>query len=321
MRLSRSASPISKSFRGCREVRGVDTKAVKRPVGWRLWLLAARPATLLAAFVPVLVGTALAAADQAARYDVALAALLGAVAIQIGTNFFNDYADFKSGADTAARLGPTRVTQRGWVTPKQVVGASIGAFAAATACGVYLLWAAGWPVVAIGLLSIAAGVAYTGGPYPLGYRGLGDVFVFVFFGLVAVCATYYLQALRLSSACVGAAAAIGALSTAIIVVNNLRDRHTDAPAGKRTLAVRFGAAFARSEYAALLALAYVLPCAIWWLGWGGAGWLLPLASLPLAWRATRAIRRLDGAALNPWLGRTARLEAVFGVLLAIGVLL
>lgn len=287
----------------------------------RLWLAAARPATLLASVVPVAVGTALCAADGLQRWGVALAALLGAMAIQIGTNLFNDYADFQSGADTVARLGPARVTQRGWVAPRQVLAASGVAFAVASLAGGYLLWAAGWPVVLMGLSSIAAGVAYTGGPYPLGYRGLGDAFTFVFFGLVAVCGTYYVQARALSVGCVAAAAAIGALATAILVVNNLRDRHTDAPAGKRTLAVRYGAGFVRSEYVALLALAYALPVTLWAVGQVGAGWLLPLLSLPMALGAAQAVRRLDGADLNFLLGRTARLEALFGALLVVGVLL
>ena len=296
--------------------------AAQQPPGaWRLWWAAARPATLLASVVPVAVGTALCAAQDLQRWGVALAALLGATAIQIGTNLFNDFADFRSGADTADRLGPARMTQRGWIAPRQVLRASVLAFAAATGAGFYLLWAAGWPVVLIGLSSIAAGVAYTGGPYPLGYRGLGDIFTFVFFGLVAVCGTYYVQARSLSVGCVAAAAAVGSLATAILVVNNLRDRHTDAPAGKRTLAVRFGAGFVRAEYVALLALAYALPVALWLAGRVGAGWLLPLLSLPLALGTARAVQRLDGAALNPLLGRTARLEALFGALLVVGVLL
>ncbi len=285
------------------------------------WIALLRPATLLAAFVPVSVGTALALADGGCRLWVALAALGGAMWIQVGTNLYNDYADFVRGADHAGRVGPPRALAQGWATPTQVWLAAWLAFALATLCGVALLWAAGWPVVVMGLCSIAAGVAYTGGPYPLGYHGLGDVFVFVFFGCVAVCGTYYVQALTLSPACLAASASIGAWATAILVVNNLRDRHSDAPVGKRTLAVRWGAGFARAEYGVLLLVAYALPALVVAMGWGGLGWLLPWVTLPLAYRAWRAVGRLDGAALNPLLGRTARLEAIFGLLLVVGVLL
>ena len=291
-----------------------------RPHGVRVWWLAARPATLLLSVIPVMVGTALAVAVKAAQLRLALAALLGAMAIQVGTNLVNDYADFQRGADNRGRLGPLRATQQGWATPRQVVTAAAVAFALATLFGGYIVWHGGWPLLLIGLLSIASGVAYTCGPWPLAYYGLGDIFVFIFFGLVAVCGTFYLQAKTLTSGSVIAAAAIGLLATAVIVVNNLRDRHTDAPAGKRTLAVRFGARFARAEYAALVALAYVLVTAVWLRG-GGWGWLLPLATLPWGFEAAQSIRRLEGAALNPWLGRTARLTAAFGTLLTVGVML
>jgi 1,4-dihydroxy-2-naphthoate polyprenyltransferase len=285
----------------------------------RAWVLAARPGTLAAAVSPILVGSACAAAAGAFRPGPALAALFGAVLIQIGTNLANDLYDFKKGADTAERLGPPRVTQTGLLTPEKVRAGAIVAFALAALAGLYLLSVAGWPVVVIGLLSIVSGVAYTAGPRPLGYVGLGDLFVFVFFGLVAVCGTAFVQALRVPSLAWIAAVPVGALATAILVVNNLRDRVEDARAGKRTLAVRLGARGARLEYAVLLGLAYAATLAVAAIersAWG----LLPLATAPAAGLLLRAVQSLDGAALNPYLGRTALLGLAHGALLAAGIL-
>lgn len=282
---------------------------------------AIRPATLWAAIVPVALGTALAYSQGARVPEAAMAALLGAIFIQIGTNLVNDYADFKRGADTATRLGPARVTQKGWVSPEQVKRGAVIAFVAAVVCGLFLVGIAGWPVVIIGVLSILCGVGYTSGPWPFAYVGVGDFFVFLFFGVVAVCGTFFVQTHTLTWSCLLASMALGCWSTAILVVNNLRDRFTDAPAGKKTLAVRFGARFVRMEYAILVLGAYGLLLAAWAFGLGNVGWLLPLLSLPLAIRAVRAIHNMDGAALNPWLGNTARLELFFGGLLAVGVLL
>jgi 1,4-dihydroxy-2-naphthoate octaprenyltransferase len=286
----------------------------------RIWLLAVRPKTLSASIVPVLVGTAFAYANKEARVMPALAALLGAVLIQVGTNFINDYYDFKKGADTKERLGPTRVTQSGLLSPGAVLLGGLLCFAAAFVIGVYLVAVGGWPIALIGLLSLLCGYAYTGGPVPLGYVGLGDLLVFVFFGLVAVGGTYFVQAHRLPESLWLAAAAVGSLATAILVVNNLRDIVTDAKADKRTLAVRFGSRAARREYAALLAIAYFAPVGLW--ASGLSGWLfLPWLSLPLAIRCLRLVLTQSGAALNPVLGQTARLEVVFGILLSIGLCL
>jgi 1,4-dihydroxy-2-naphthoate octaprenyltransferase len=300
--------------------------AMARPPLWRVWLQAARPATLLAAVVPVAVASSLARQGGALQWGVVWAALGGAMALQIGTNLFNDYADARRGADTAARLGPARVTQMGWLRPATVLWATAAAFAAATACGFFLLAFGGWTVVAVGLCSIAAGLAYTGGPYPLGYHGLGDVFVFIFFGLVAVCTTYLLQVGSISPPCWLAASAVGTWAAAILVVNNLRDRHTDLPAGKRTLAVRFGAGFARRQYAGLVAWPCVVCVALaaWQVqaGLGGAHrWapLLPCLCAPLAFANVQAVYRRDGRALNALLGRTALAEALWGLLFVIGV--
>ncbi|HZJ55591.1 MAG TPA: 1,4-dihydroxy-2-naphthoate polyprenyltransferase [Myxococcaceae bacterium] len=284
----------------------------------RTWLLAARPKTLTAAVVPVVVGTGLALGLGLAAVWPALAALAGAVLIQIGTNLTNDYYDFRKGADTHERLGPTRVTQSGLIAPQTVLAAGAACFALAVVVGIFLVARGGWPFVVIGLASVLAGWAYTGGPYPLGYHGLGDLFVMVFFGLVAVPGTFYAQALRLVPAVWPAAVAIGATGTMILVVNNLRDLDTDARAGKRTLVVRFGRGFGRAEYVTLLLLALAMPVVIVAMSWSRWPVLLALCALPLAWSPLSRVLRTTGAALNPALGTTARFQAAFGFLLAIG---
>ncbi len=297
----------------------MQTAVAPHPV--KVWLLASRLRTLPAAVAPVIVGTALAIAHGVFAWGPALAALLGACLIQVGTNFANDYFDFKSGADTAERLGPLRVTQSGLVTASQIKTATAIAFALATLCGLYLTWVGGWPIVAIGLLSILSGLAYTGGPFPLGYNGLGDLFVFVFFGLVALTGTYYVQALSLSPIAVAVAVPVGLLSTAIIVVNNLRDIATDVVAGKRTLAVMFGRGFARNEYLVLVVLAYLAPLAL--IGAGSLSWgaALPLLTLPMAVPLVRKVFTVQGPALNAVLAGTGQLLLAFSVLLAVGLLL
>jgi len=284
----------------------------------RTWLLAARPKTLTAAVVPVVVGTGLALGQGMAVLWPALAALVGAMLIQIGTNLTNDYYDFRKGADTHERVGPTRVTQSGLIAPQTVLAAGAGCFALAVLVGVSLVARGGWPFVAIGLASVLAGWAYTGGPYPLGYHGLGDLFVMVFFGLVAVPGTFYAQALLLVPAVWPAAVAVGATGTMILVVNNLRDMDTDARAGKRTLAVRFGRGFGRAEYVALLILALAMPVLMLAAGWARWPVLLALLAAPLAWPPLSRVLGTTGAALNPALGTTARFQAAFGLLLAAG---
>ena len=291
------------------------------PSPFRIWWTAIRPATLTAAFGPVVVGSALADAHARFRLGPALAALLGAIFIQIGTNLFNDYADFIKGADTDERLGPDRATQKGWLTPRQVAAGSAWAFGAATLFGIYLVSIAGWPIVAIGLLSIAAGVLYTGGPWPLAYIGMGDLFVLIFFGVVAVCGTYYVQALHMTPDVLLASVAVGLFATAILVVNNLRDRHTDVLAGKKTLVVRWGATFARWEFTLLIGGGYLLIIMVFLFTRASLGWLLPLLSLPLAWHEVRSVWNKDGAELNKHLGGTARLGLVFSALLGLGVIL
>ncbi|MDC0706992.1 1,4-dihydroxy-2-naphthoate polyprenyltransferase [Stigmatella sp. ncwal1] len=285
------------------------------------WLLAIRPKTLTAAFVPVGVGTGLAFGMGVGRWLPALAALGGALLIQIGTNLTNDYYDFKKGADTAERLGPVRVTQSGLLAPGQVLAGALACFALAILSGIYLVWVGGWPIVAIGLSSVLFGYAYTGGPFPLAYHGLGDVFVFLFFGLVAVAGTYYVQALTVSPAAWWAAIPVGSLGTALLVVNNLRDVHTDQKAGKRTLVVRLGTKAGKAEYVLMLVAAYATPFLLFGLGLASAWVFLALLSAPLAVGPTRLVFGAQGSALNSALGATARLQLVFGLLFAVGLYL
>jgi 1,4-dihydroxy-2-naphthoate polyprenyltransferase len=285
------------------------------------WWLAIRPATLPASAAPVLVGTGVALADGTFAAGPALAALLGASLLQVGANFANDVFDFERGADTADRLGPERATQQGWISGAQMKRAMWLAFAAAAVVGLYLAYVAGWPVIALGLLSIAAAYLYTGGPKPYGYLGLGDLSVFLFFGLGAVAGTYFVQAQSVSPLALLASIPIGALATAILVVNNLRDIETDARAGKRTVAVRLGDGRTRAYYQLLLGVAYLVPLLAWWSRLSHAWVLLSWLSLPLALRVAARMRHEHGLALNGCLVRTARLEVVFGLLFALGLAL
>ena len=290
---------------------------------FRIWAMAARPRTLSAAIAPVLVGTAAAqlVADDV-RWGPFLAALAGSILIQIGTNLANDYSDAKRGADTADRLGPVRVSSSGLMAPRRVLYATWIAFAAALAVGIYLATVTGPEILAVGAVSIAAGVLYTGGPRPYGYAGLGELFVFLFFGLVAVNGSYYVQLEELDLLPFLLSIPVGFLSTAILVVNNVRDLDTDARAGKRTLAVRLGRAHTRALSVALVAASFALLPLGLWLGDGPAEGLIALAAAPLAVTPARAVRtRTDGPALNGALAGTGMLLAAFSVLLAAGLLL
>jgi 1,4-dihydroxy-2-naphthoate polyprenyltransferase len=271
------------------------------------WVLAARPKTLSAASVPVLVGSACAFALGGFRFGPALAALLGALLLQVGANFANDVYDYEKGADTAERLGPTRAVQAGLISPSAMKRGMYLVFALSLLIGAYLTWVAGPVILAIGVVSIASAIAYTGGPYPLGYNGLGDVFVFLFFGLVAVCGTVFVP--------------VGALATAILVVNNLRDAEQDAKVGKRTLAVRWGARAVLLEYGLLLAVSYAVPLFLATSTAGGRFVLLPLLTLPLARRLMRAVASEKGRELNARLAGTAKLLLLFGLLFALGIVL
>jgi 1,4-dihydroxy-2-naphthoate octaprenyltransferase len=285
------------------------------------WLLAARPATLTAAFAPVAVGTACAWSVDRFRWDAALAALLGAFLIQIATNFANDMFDFQKGADDEDRLGPTRTAQAGLLTPGQLKQGIVACFALALGAGVYLTWLAGPLVIVIGLSSMVAGLAYTGGPFPLAYNGLGDVFVMAFFGFVAVAGTAFVQASFVPWVAWLASLPIGALATAILVVNNVRDFEGDARAGKATLVVRFGRSRGVLEYGFLLLISYATPIALLGLGWTSAWVLLPLLTIPIAARLHHSVVADRGVALNRTLSGTAKLLSMFGVLFAIGIAL
>lgn len=288
---------------------------------FQIWLLAARPKTLPAAAAPVIVGTAVAISEGVFRFGPALAALLGALLIQIGTNLANDVFDFKKGADTTDRLGPLRVTQAGLLSPNQVMLGMGLTFGLAAVIGLYLIMVGGWPILVIGLLSIAAGVAYTGGPFPLGYHGLGDLFVFIFFGLVAVCGTYYVQSGTVSPAAYWAAVPVGLVATAILVVNNLRDIETDQRAGKKTLAVRFGRKGAQAEYLLLLGLAYLTPLLMGLAAVASLWVLLTWLSIPLIGPLARLVIQEMGRPLNQALAGTARLELIYSILLSLGLVI
>ncbi len=286
---------------------------------WKVWVLAARPRTLPAALVPVVVGTAIAFHEGHLAWIPALLALWGATWLQIGTNFANDYFDARKGADTPDRLGPTRVTQAGLASPRSVLVATALAFGLAALGGLGLVWFAGWPVVVVGILSILSGIAYTGGPFPLGYNGLGDLFVFLFFGLVAVTGTVFVQAHAISPLAWALAVPVGLLATAIIVVNNLRDAPTDVRVGKRTLAVRYGERFARIEYTVLMAGALLVPPVLALLGRAPWAIALTLIATPLALREIRSVWTDSGRALNRTLGATGQVLLAHGILMALGL--
>jgi 1,4-dihydroxy-2-naphthoate polyprenyltransferase len=287
----------------------------------RIWVMAARLRTLPAAIAPVLVGTSLARTEGTFRAGAFIAALLGAIFIQVGTNLSNDYSDARRGADTEDRLGPVRVTAGGLVPPRRVLHATYVSFGLALLCGVYLIAVAGWVVLAIGAASILAGVLYTGGPRPYGYEGLGEVFVFLFFGLVAVAGSYYVQVERLEWEAFALAVPVGLLAAAILVVNNVRDAPTDARVGKRTLAVRLGRRRARDLLAGCVYLAFPIPTIVWLAGAFEAWLLLPWLALPLAVPLVRTVRgHDDGPTLNAALARTGMLQLVFCLLLSAGLL-
>ncbi|MCD2204475.1 1,4-dihydroxy-2-naphthoate polyprenyltransferase [Halobacterium sp. KA-6] len=309
-----------------------DTADVSRR---EAWLIAARPHTLPVAAAPILVAAGLAVRDGVFAPLPAFAAFVGAALIQIGTNFANDYYDAVQGADTEEREGFTRVTAGGLIEPGEVKRAMYLTFAAAILVGTYLVWVGGIPILVVGLVSVASGIAYTGGPYPLGYHGLGDLFVFVFFGVVAVTGAYYVQAAAtlaagvpvgipegsVTLASVVASLPIAAIATNVLVVNNVRDREEDKKTGKRTLAVRFGYTFSRVQFAAMLVLAYAVP--VWFFArTGELAVFLPYLSLPLAARVMKTVfTRTDGEALNPALTRTGQLLALYALLFGVGLAL
>jgi 1,4-dihydroxy-2-naphthoate octaprenyltransferase len=292
------------------------------PSGARIWLMAARPRTLPAAVAPVLVGTALAGQAGVFHPLTFMATLVGAVFIQVGTNLSNDYSDARRGADTEDRLGPVRVTAGGLVPPRQVLMATWVSFGVAVLVGIYLVAVAGWELLLVGGASILAGVLYTGGPRPYGYEGLGELFVFAFFGIVAVTGSYFVQAKELPWEAFVLAVPVGLLAAAILMVNNIRDLETDRRAGKRTLAVRLGRHRARRLYALMVYVAFFLAPLPWVLGSLSAWLLLPWLAMPLAVPLVRTVaNRTDGPTLNAALARTGMLQLVFCLLLSAGILL
>ncbi len=288
-------------------------------IRFRSWVLAARPKTLPAAASPVLVGSALAFEVGGFALGPALAALFGALFLQVGSNLANDVYDFEQGVDTASRLGPVRVTQAGLLTVEDVKHGMWLAFYLAAVIGAYLTAIAGWPVVVIGLASIVAAIAYTGGPFPLGYRGLGDLFVLLFFGFVAVCGTVWVQVGTILPAAWPAGLMVGCLASAILVVNNVRDHETDRIAGKRTLPVMFGRTFGVIEYAVLLVVAFASAYAMVWFRYVSAWVLISYLTLPIAIVLFLHVRKYRGPVLNHTLARTAKLLFLFSALFSTGV--
>lgn len=286
------------------------------------WWMALRPKTLTAALAPVLMGTAMAYGDGLEHFPTAALCLLAALTIQIGTNIANDYYDFKKGADTSERIGPTRVTQAGLIAPGAVRNAFIVVFAVSFLACVALAYRGGWPVIVLSIVSILSGILYTAGPKPLGYIGLGDAFVLIFFGPVALAATYYLQSYELNSAVVIAGLGPGLISMAILTVNNYRDIDSDAKSGKRTLAVRFGRTFAQFEYMACLLLAALVPVLIYifiedhkHILWASLSALLAIPGIHAITTST------DGKVLNQLLGYTGKILLVYSVVFSIGWIL
>lgn len=293
------------------------TPAIPSPLA--IWLYAARVRTLPASVAPVVMGIALAAGDGTAHAASALAALLGALLIQIGTNFANDYSDFANGVDHAAAGGRRRVLPEGLLTPRQVLAATVLSFALAVLIGLFLVARAGWPIVIVGLASILAGVLYTGGPAPYGYRGLGEVFVLIFFGPVAVAGTYYVQALTLDWRPIVAGLGPGLLSVAILAVNNLRDIENDRARGKRTLAVMLGRGFARAEIVTALVLAAALPACFVLSGVAGPALFAASLVLPAALPTLRLVLTSnDEAALDAGVARTGKLLVLYAGLFSLG---
>lgn len=280
----------------------------------RVWWLAIRPRTLPAAMAGVITGSALALQDGKFKLLPALAALSVALLLQIGSNLANDVFDFERGADAGPRLGPLRVTQSGLLSPQQVKHGLIVVFTLAAGCGLYLAFAAGWVVIPLGVAAILSAVAYTAGPYPLGYHDLGELFVFLFFGIASVAGTYFVQAGSISTAAWAMSLPIGAIIVGILVVNNLRDLESDRLAGKHTLAAQFGRHFTKIEYAVCLAIAYLsIPvyCLLNLLTWSS---LLTWLSIPLAIKTVKIVFTQSGKPLNKALGNTGLLVLLFSLL-------
>ncbi|NWG34731.1 MAG: 1,4-dihydroxy-2-naphthoate polyprenyltransferase [Chloroflexi bacterium] len=300
----------------------MEQNAVKRnTLDWNAWMLASRPRTLPAAAAGVVMGAALAWHDGAFRLDAVLVCLLTALLLQIGSNLANDVFDFERGTDTAERLGPTRVTQAGILLPGQVKMGMAVVFGLAALLGLYLAWLGGWVIIILGIAAILSAIAYTGGPFPLGYYGLGDIFVFIFFGLAAVAGTYYIQAGFVTPAVWWMTLPPGLIVTAILVVNNLRDLDNDRKAGKHTLAVRLGERGTKIQYMICMVIAYLVLIPTAWAGLIPWTTLLAWLSLPLAYQATKVVFTQNGRPLNMALAKTGQTALAFSLLFAIGLII
>lgn len=288
---------------------------------YQAWLLASRPKTLPAAVSPVIIGCAVAFAEQSFRFGPALAAFLGALLLQIGANLANDVFDFEKGADQHDRLGPMRVTQAGLLSPNEVKTGMWVTFGLAAFCGIYMTLVSGWFILLIGALAILAAIAYTGGPFPYGYKGLGEIFVFIFFGFAAVCGTYYAQTKTISQLAILSSIPVGLLIVAILVVNNVRDYESDKAANKRTLAVRFGLEWARQEFISIVILAFVIVVLLSISDIATPWLLLTWLSLPLVFSTSSSVLNQRGKILNKTLAGTGQLTLVFSLLYAVGLML
>ena len=300
----------------------MEQKVVKRIIfDWKTWMLAIRPRTLPAAAAGVLMGAAMAWHDRHLRFDATLVCLFTALLLQIGSNLANDVFDFERGTDTAERLGPTRVTQAELLSPRQVKIGMAVVFSLAALLGLYLAWLGGWVIIILGFAAIISAIAYTGGPFPLGYYGLGDIFVFIFFGLASVAGTYYIQAGSVSPAVWWMTIPPGLIITAILVVNNLRDIENDRKAGKHTMAVRLGEQGTKIQYLVCMVIAYLIliPVAVT----GLIPWMTLLAwlSLPVAYQATQVVLTQKGRPLNMALAKTGQTALFFSLLFWVGLLL
>lgn len=284
-------------------------------------ILGSRPKTLPAAASPVIIGSAAAFAEGNFKLWPALAALIGALLLQIGANYANDYFDFKKGTDDLDRLGPTRITQAGYLSPSAVLTSMWVSFAFAAICGLYLTLISGWLIIIIGVLAVIAAIAYTGGPFPYGYKGLGEIFVFIFFGLAAVGGTYYAQTGTITWISILSAFPVGLLICAILVVNNLRDLENDRRSGKNTLAVRFGRSWTQQEYIAMLTLAYLIVFIMGISDLASPWLLLTWLSLPMIIPLSKSILTDYGSTLNKTLADTGKLTLIFSLLLSLGFVL
>jgi 1,4-dihydroxy-2-naphthoate octaprenyltransferase len=284
-------------------------------------MLAVRPKTLPAAIAPVIVGSSIAFWVESFNFWPASACFVVALLLQIGSNLANDVFDYEKGADQEDRLGPTRVTQAGLLTPREVKFGMFLVLGLSAIIGMYLIIIGGWPILLLGIFAVLSAISYTGGPFPYGYFGFGDIFVFIFFGLIAVSGTYYVQVNSLSIVVIGMAVSIGLLTVAILVVNNLRDIEMDRKAKKRTLAVRFGKKFARVEYVFCLLVAYIIPVMLWGMQELPVLVFLIFLTLPFVLKLVRSIYADTGKALNQTLAGTGRLVLLFSILFALGLVL